>query len=362
MNKYMKKFKTRNHRLALSLIFTLVVGVYLFFSALLTYLGVYLIIQLKYITKGTTEPPSQVMILLIITIANFFVGILMTFIFSKIPLKPVNNLINKMNMLASGDFKTRIKFTGLFSKTPIASELSDSFNKMAEELDNTEVLRRDFINNFSHEFKTPISSISGFARLLKKDNLTLQQKKEYIDIIEEESMRLSYMAENILNLTKIENQTILSDVSEYNLSEQIRNCILILENKWSAKNLEFSVDFGEHTISANEELLKQVWINLIDNAIKFSFENSTIEISIKHTAENIIVMVINSGNGISDYDLNYIFNRFYQADKSRATDGNGIGLTIVKKITELHNGTVSVASEGDTTMFSVKLPIRHRGR
>ena len=215
-------------------------------------------------------------------------------------MRPIRDLIDGMDALASGDFQIRMKQGSIMRRYPAFREVSDSFNKMARELESTEMLRSDFINNFSHEFKTPISSISGFARLLKKDNLTLQQKKEYIDIIEEESMRLSYMAENILNLTKIENQTILSDVSEYNLSEQIRNCILILENKWSAKNLEFSVDFGEHTISANEELLKQVWINLIDNAIKFSFENSTIEISIKHTAENIIVMVINSGNGISD--------------------------------------------------------------
>ena len=116
---------------------------------------------------------------------------------------------------------------------------------MAEELENTKVLRGDFINNFSHEFKTPIVSIAGFAKLLKRGNLTGQQKKEYLDIIEEEALRLSAMATNVMNMTKVENQTILTDISEYNLSEQLRSCILLLERDWERKDLELQLDFGE---------------------------------------------------------------------------------------------------------------------
>lgn len=141
---------------------------------------------------------------------------------------------------------------------------------MAEELENTQMLRSDFINNFSHEFKTPIVSIAGFAKLLRRGNLTDAQKEEYLAIIEEESLRLAAMATNVMNLTKVENQTILTDLTTFNLSEQIRACVLLLEEKWSRKELDLDLEFPEYTIRANEELLKQVWINLLDNAIKYS--------------------------------------------------------------------------------------------
>lgn len=131
------------------------------------------------------------------------------------------------------------------------------------------MLRSDFINNFSHEFKTPIVSIAGFAKLLRRGNLTDEQKEEYLEVIEEESLRLSAMANNVLNLTRVENQTILTEVTRFNLSEQIRGAVLLLAEKWTPKNLYMDMQFGEHMICANEELLKQVWINLLDNAIKF---------------------------------------------------------------------------------------------
>ncbi len=226
----------RKQRLALTLLFSGVV----FCSFMVTMVivgGIFIFL----IHKGVLEPglfPGTEDFIINIAIWSVLLGTVLTAITSRIPLKPVNKIINALNQLASGDFKTRLNFGKPLGKYPTAVELTDSFNRMAEELENMEMLRSDFINNFSHEFKTPIVSIAGFAKLLKRDSLTEEQKKEYIDIIEEESLRLSYMATNVLNLTKVENQKILTDVTRFNLSEQIRNCVLLLEYKWSKKNVD----------------------------------------------------------------------------------------------------------------------------
>lgn len=263
-----------------------------------------------------------------------------------------------MNRLASGDFQARLKFGRLLTSHPAFAELTDSFNKMAEELGNTEMLRNDFINNFSHEFKTPIVSVAGFAKVLKRGGLTPEQQAEYLNIIEAESLRLSYMATNVLNLTRIENQSILTNVSRFNLSEQIRSCILLLEHKWAPKELEWKLDFGEHEICGNEELLKQVWINLIDNAVKFSAHGDIVEIRLAQKEQEIRVSVINSGPEIPAEAREKIFNKFYQADESHSSEGNGVGLAIVKRVAQLHGGRALVRSQGGITEFTVELPCK----
>lgn len=239
---------------------------------------------------------------------------------------------------------------------PTINEITNGFNQMAEELDNTKMLRGDFINNFSHEFKTPIVSIAGFTKLLKRGNLTEEQQREYLDIIEEESLRLSAMATNVLNMTKVENQTILTDVTQFNLSEQIRSSVLLLENPWTRKNIEFSLEFDEYEIWANEELLKQIWINLIDNAIKFSPEYGMIVIKIVDEGEKYKISIANSGTEIPEERRKKIFDKFYQADESHSSEGNGIGLAIVKRVTELHHGEVKVDCKNGITTFAVELP------
>ena len=276
-------------------------------------------------------------------------------IFGKFPLKPVNQIINEMNRLASGDFRARLHFGKILSKHKTFKEIEESFNELAEELENTEMLRSDFVNNFSHEFKTPIVSIAGLAKLVNKGNLSEEQKKEYLIAIEEESLRLATMATNVLNLTKVENQSILTDVSSFNVSEQIRSCFLLLEPKWSKKELELQVELDEYCVSANEELLKQVWINLIDNAIKFSKNGSTIILSATENNGVISVSITNFGTKISEDAKAKIFKKFYQDDLSHSTEGNGIGLAIVKKILELHKGSIDVTSENGAVTFTVKL-------
>ncbi len=347
-----KTKKERLSRLSLTLTFSLVIFLILFIAIALTIGIIYIMVLFDAIPAYDGTAIEVTPLLLFLAFISLVIGFGISIIIVRFPLKPFNRIISSMNKLASGDFTARLSFGKTASGISALSEVTDSFNKMAHELENTEMLRSDFINNFSHEFKTPIVSIAGFAKLLKRGNLSEEQKQEYINIIEEESIRLSDMATKVLNLTKIENQNILSDISKYNLSEQIRNCVLLLENKWTSKKIEFDLEFDEVFIKANEELLKQVWINLMDNAIKFSPEYSIISISIKETEKNISTTITNTGVEIPEEEQKMIFRKFYQSDKSHSAYGNGIGLAIVKKIISLHKGQIFVESKNMTTSFT----------
>lgn len=348
----------RNNRFSLTLTFVIVIFVILATSIAVASATAHLFSQLGWMGLGNSEEIgfNLTPTLVYLSITSIVIGIGITFLAIKYPLKPLNRMINQINRLASGDFKARLKFGRPLSAHPTFKEISESFNKMAEELEGTEMLRSDFVNNFSHEFKTPIVSIAGFAKLLRRGNLTKEQKEEYLAIIEEESLRLASMASNVLSLTKVENQTILTEVKVYNLSEQIRSCLLLLENKWTKKNTEFSLEFGEVNISADEELLKQVWINLLDNAIKFSPEGSAVEIFIAENDDTVSVKITNTGSEISQEHIGKIFGKFYQADESHSGEGNGVGLAVVKRIVELHSGKVTAESENNTTTFTIFLP------
>ncbi len=349
--------QNRKHYFALTVLISALFFIIQFIIASITAVIIYLLVRFQVLITFDFDirPTIGILILYVLAISNV-VGIIVAFLFSKISARPLQNLIYQIDRLASGDFNARLDFGWPISKHPTFSQLSQSFNRMASELKNTEMLREDFVNNFSHEFKTPIVSIAGFAKLLRRGNLTEEQKEEYLAVIEEESLRLSDMATNVLNLTRVENQTILTDVVKFNLSEQIRSSILLLADKWEKKQLNFKVDFGEYRISANEELLKQVWINLLDNAIKFSPDGGVIEVNIKNQPDSLTVDIINSGEEIPAESISRIFQKFYQADSSHSGEGNGVGLAIVKKVVELHSGTVSAQSENGLTMFTVTLP------
>ena len=284
------------------------------------------------------------------------VGAGISFLLSRILTRPINKTIDTINRLAEGDYKARLEIGKPLSSHPTIIEITDSFNQMAARLDKTEILRTDFVNNFSHEFKTPIVSIMGFAKLLKRGNLTPEEQREYIDVIEEESGRLSNMAAGILQLSKIENQNVLGPRRRYNLSEQLRNSVLLLEKKWAQKGLEPELVFDEVEIEADEDLLKQVWLNLIDNAVKFSEPDCAFRISIEKTENGVRVGVADTGPDIPAASLPYIFDKFYQADESHSGKGNGIGLAVVKRIVQLHGGEVGVQSGGGKTEFTVTIP------
>ena len=349
------RIKKQTQRLSLIIFFAVVVFCALWVAIFLAVGIVGLLIQFN-VFEGVSEEIRMSNITLVMALISIVMGAALVILLGKIPQRSINKFIDGLNSLAAGNFKTRLVYKGAFANHPTVVEVTDSFNKLAKELENTEMLRSDFINNFSHEFKTPIVSISGFAKLLQKGNLTEEERRQYLNVIEEESMRLSYMATNILNMTKIENQEILTDVTRFNLSEQIRFAVLLMEEQWSKKDMELQLDFDEYEIEANEELLKQVWINLVSNAVKFSPHGATMGVDICATAESYIVSVSNTGSHIPPEKQKKIFNKFYQADESHAQEGNGIGLAVVKKIVDLHNGWVSLKSKDGLTVFTVELP------
>ena len=294
--------------------------------------------------------------ILTLLIVNAIIGIVLAALISNIVFSPINKIMTALNRLASGDYSARLYFSGPVGRNKTIKEMTDSFNTMAQELEQTEMLRSDFINNFSHEFKTPIVSIAGFAQLLRRGNLTPEEQTEYLEVIEKESLRLAHMATNVLDLTRIENQNILTDCQKFNVSEQLRTCMLMLEGKWTAKHIEPILPEEEHFLVGNEELMRHVWSNLFDNAIKFSPDYGVVEAVIDETQDRITITVSNFGDLIPEASMDRIFSKFYQADESHASEGNGIGLAIVKKIVDLHDGSIQVTCHAGKTSFAVTLP------
>lgn len=281
---------------------------------------------------------------------SIFTGVVLTLTLGHFPLKPINQLIQAIHSVAGGNFQTKINL----KRPKEFRELSESFNQMTNELAGIEILRSDFINNFSHEFKTPIVSIMGFARLLKSGNLNEQEKTEYLDIIISECRRLSDLSANILNLSKAESISVLKEKVTYNVTEQIRESILQLENKWVQKEITFDFHLNDCMVSGDRELLKQVWLNLIDNAVKFSHCGGTISIFTERNNAGFHFQISDQGIGMNTYTQSKIFDKFYQGDPSHSTEGSGLGLSLTAAIVSLHNGNIHVESEpGKGSKFTV---------
>ena len=239
-----------------------------------------------------------------------------------------------------------------------ATKLVDNFNKMVKDLGSIECLQKEFIDNVSHEIKTPISSIQGFAELLKDDNLTKEEREEYTNIIIEESNRLLNLSTNMLKLSKLQNQNKIVKKDQVDIAEQIRKAITLLEPKWSKKEITFNVSLQEKYFFGDEELIFQVWVNLIENAIKYSNENSKIDVTMSSNDKDIRVQIRDYGRGMNKENTKRIFSRFYQIDKSHSQEGNGLGLAIVKRIIELSNGKIEVDSEENVgTIITVILTV-----
>ena len=259
-----------------------------------------------------------------------------------------DTLLDALAKIAQGDFSVFVRTDNL-----IHTELVDAVNTMAKNLGNLETMRQDFISNVSHEIQSPLTSIGGFASLLKKDDLSVDERRRYSGIIEAESKRLSSLSDNLLKLSSLDSNTIIKN--SFRLDKQLSNIMLTLEPQWSAKNLIIEADLQKCTIEGDEDLLSQVWVNLLVNAIKFTPDYGTVCVSI---IENTI-KIADTGIGISKDDLPHIFERFYKVDKSRdrSLGGNGLGLSLAKKIVELHGGTITAQSEPEKgTEFTILLP------
>ena len=327
------------------------VAAVLLFGLLIAVVLQYTLIKTEVVTQEMiNESPISWIILFLATSA--VVGFTLVPVFTRIILKPVDTLIDGMERLSGGEYSTRIHL----GKVKEVKALETSFNGLASELENVEILRSNFVNDFSHELKTPIVSISGLISLMKSGNLPPEKQEQYLNVIDEEVKRLTNMTTNILTLSKLEKQNILTDKTEFNLSEQIRDCILLLEKKWTEKNLELELDMDEYTVSANEDMLKHVWFNLIDNAIKFSSEGGELKIAIAKENGFIKVSVENGGRTITEEEKEKIFTKFYRGKRESSNEGNGIGLSIVKHVIALHEGRIEVESGDERTTFSVFLP------
>lgn len=273
---------------------------------------------------------------------------------SKIFVSPMMKLGDAMRKVAGGDFTVRLDCT---SKIRDVREVYGSFNTMVKELGNTETLQTDFVSNVSHEFKTPINAIEGYASLLQNSQLTDEQKNAYIDKIIFNTRRLSDLVGSILLLSKVNNQTISLKASTFRLDEQVRQSILALESKWEKKEIEFDIDLDEIEYTGYENLLSHVWLNLIDNAVKFSPQNGQIRIRLKQLDGSVTFSIWDNGLPIPEADIDRIFNKFYQGDNSHASEGNGLGLALVRKIVAAAHGTINVTSSEDAgTEFVVALP------
>lgn len=288
---------------------------------------------------------------LIITIAGIFISAKL----GKRILRPVMNIKNAAKAVTEGNFDTRLPET---SHIVEIREITHSFNKMVKELGNTEMLREDFIANVSHEFKTPLTAIEGYAALMQEP-VTDKEKEEYIQSILYNTRRLSSLTNNILMLSRLQTQDILGQKESFRLDEQICYVMVDFANQWEAKNLEVNLELEAAVCLGYKELLPHVWGNLIQNAIKFSHTGGTVTVTCQYLGENIHVQIIDNGIGMSDDVKKHIFDKFYQGDTSHGTEGNGLGLALVKKILELSGGQIEVESTaGEGSRFHVFLPVQ----
>ncbi len=275
--------------------------------------------------------------------------------------KQLMDILNAMSKMAQGDFNVFVDSDGEHTPNPY-SEVALSVNKMARELGSMEKLRQDFISNVSHEIQSPLTSISGYASLLRRDEISPEQIARYATIIETESKRLSKLSDNLLRLSVLEAGGAPPEAKTFRLDKQLESIILMLEPQWSQKNIILDVSLPVATMNGNEDLLSQVWINLLHNAIKFTSENGTIRVMLTGNEDNVVCSIADNGIGIPTEDQIHIFERFYKVDKSRdrSLGGNGLGLSLVKKIVEMHQGKVTVKSQkGQGAEFMVILPNRN---
>jgi signal transduction histidine kinase len=345
-----KKFGSLNFAL---IIF---VSILMFFSNILTLTTLYQLSKNSFVIRFILPYKGSVLIILIIVVllVGTLIEIILVIPLGYYILKPLNELINAFKEVSKGNFNIKVKET---NRKHEVGELIKNFNTMTAELRSIEMFRKDFINNFSHEFRTPIVSIRGFARQLQKSYLTDAQRQEYTDIIVRESERLTNMSSNILLLTKFESQKIITDKKVFYLDEQLRNCILLLQMEWEKKDINFIIQLDSIQYFNNEDILSHVWLNLLRNAIKFSNNGGEITVKCQIEGSNIKVRISDNGIGMSDNTRERIFEKFYQEDSSHASEGNGLGLSLVKRIVDLCGGKIDVKSRlGNGTDFIIRLP------
>ena len=277
--------------------------------------------------------------------------------------RPVKKITEATNKMIEGDFTVRVKPIAKFATDDSFNEIIDCINKMAEELSGVETLRTDFIANVSHEMKTPLAVMQNYGTLLQAPDLSEEKRLEYAKGVTDASRRLAEMMTNILKLSRLENQQIFPQTTEFDLGEQLCECLLQFENVWEKKNIEIETDIAENVlVSADSELLSLVWNNLFSNAFKFTEDSGKVTLTLTADETYATVKVSDTGCGMSAEVGAHIFEKFYQGDTSHATQGNGLGLPLVKRVVDIMQGEIGVESAiGIGTTFTVKIRRVHNG-
>lgn len=271
--------------------------------------------------------------------------------------RPVKQITEAAEKVMKGDFSVRIQPLNNIEKNNGFDEVIDYFNRMIEELSDTETLRTDFIANVSHELKTPLAVMQNYGTMLQRPDLSEEKRIEYAKAITDTSRRLANLITNILKLNKLENQQIHPMNETFDLGEQLCECLLGFENTCEKKNIEIETDIDESVnVKCDRELLSLVWNNLFSNAFKFTPEGGTVSLSLKNDGDHAVIKVVDTGCGINSEEGKHIFEKFYQGDSSHSTQGNGLGLALVKRVVDIIGGDISVESEvGKGSAFTVRL-------
>jgi len=290
-------------------------------------------------------------ILLFLGFITVFLTIsLFSFLIERIFVRRLSILNRATKEVMKGNYQSEI----IVLQNDEISDLIMSFNKMTKSLRSNEYLNKEFVRNFSHELKTPLSAIKGYADLIDDPNTSTEDIKDYAKIISNEANRLSSLSKNMLQVSLVDAQNIIAKNDTFNVAEQIRNVIQLMQLDWEKKNIELNIDMEEIEITSNEEFTFQVWTNLISNAIRFSKDNSQIQIKLEELGDTIRFDIINQGHILKE-DQEKIFDLFYVAKESRTNQSSGVGLTLTKKIIKKLGGDISFTSENELVTFTVNL-------
>ena len=322
----------------------------------------FLLLRYLYLSHGTAIPEASVSaagsVLSAVYLPLLITLILTTgFLEHKLSAN-VTNLMDGLRAVAGGDYSVRLKT----DKHQLLDDLCEDFNRMTEELQSVRTLREDFVNSYSHEFKTPITAIKGFAELLSEPNLTEEERQQYLRIIQDESARLAELTNRTLLLTKLQSQRFLPDQTTFSLDEQIRRCAILCAHSWEEKHLTFSAELESVDCTSNEELLRQVWINLLNNAIRYTPPGGEIGVELRQVGGEAVVRVWDTGMGMTPEVQSHIFEKYYQGAAEDKKHGLGLGLSIVHRIIELTEGRIEVDSQPEQgSSFTVYLPLNQKG-
>ena len=327
--------------------------------SILAVFAVYLILVVIILTIlgllgiSVSELSSPWVLLLFLMLLCFFMSTVASYYLMSKVFTPLEQISKASQKVAAGDFTPELRYKGEFEEL---ESIFQNFNRMVKELNSVEIMRNDFIADVSHEFKTPLSAISGYATLLQDSELTEEERKEYIRKVFFHIEKLNDLTENILQLSKMEHQQFLENPVQFRLDEQIREAIVLLEPKWSVKNMNLDLELPEVVFTGQSSLLFQVWTNLIGNAIKYTDAGGTINVLLTEAEEEIRIAVRDTGIGMSEETMAHIFDKFYQGDTSRKSQGNGLGLSICTEIVKKCGGEITVKSApGEGSEFVVRL-------